>query len=256
MAPFPASRFPLARFADENARAEGDALAALERILDAHAGRVAAVLIEPIQSEGGDRHASPAFFERVQALAEQAGAAFMLDEVQTGVGITGTLWAHEQLELPRPPDLVAFGKKMQMGGFFATAPYCRSRSSVACTRRGTATARGRCSRPPSSTRSPTTGSARTSARPAPTSSPSLEDLGDAPPGAGDRAARSRLPARVRPADARGPRRLPQARAAPGRLRVLHGDALGPAPAAPRDDPVAQVDEAVGVFDEVLAELAA
>jgi 4-aminobutyrate aminotransferase/(S)-3-amino-2-methylpropionate transaminase len=122
-APFPARRFPLAQHAEENARTEAGALAELEKILDAHAGRVAAVLIEPVQSEGGDRHASPAFFRRVQELATAAGAAFVLDEVQTGVGMSGTLWAHEQLELPRPPDMVCFGKKMQMGGFFATAPY-------------------------------------------------------------------------------------------------------------------------------------
>ncbi|WP_437780265.1 aminotransferase class III-fold pyridoxal phosphate-dependent enzyme [Sorangium sp. So ce1097] len=122
-APFPASRFPLARYAAENDRAEAEALAALERILDAHEGRVAALIVEPVQSEGGDRHASPVFFRRVQELAGKAGAAFVLDEVQTGLGISGTLWAHEQLDLPRPPDLVCFGKKMQMGGFFATAAY-------------------------------------------------------------------------------------------------------------------------------------
>ena len=123
MAPFPANRFPLALHGEENARAEDEAIEELTRILSAREGRVAAVLIEPIQSEGGDRHASPAFYRRVQALAKGAGAAFVLDEVQTGVGITGSLWAHQALDLPSPPDLVAFGKKMQMGGFFATAPY-------------------------------------------------------------------------------------------------------------------------------------
>jgi 4-aminobutyrate aminotransferase/(S)-3-amino-2-methylpropionate transaminase len=120
MAPFPVNRWPLERHADDNARAEDDALVALERILDQHRGRVAAIIVEPVQSEGGDNHASPSFFRGVQALATQAGAAFALDEVQTGVGITGRLWAHEWLELPRPPDLVCFGKKMQLGGFFAT----------------------------------------------------------------------------------------------------------------------------------------
>lgn len=119
--PFPANRFPLARHAEDNERAERASLAELERVLDAHEGRVAAVVVEPIQSEGGDRHASPAFFQGVQRLAARAGAAFVLDEVQTGVGITGTLWAHEQLALAEPPDLVTFGKKMQLGGFFAKA---------------------------------------------------------------------------------------------------------------------------------------
>jgi 4-aminobutyrate aminotransferase/(S)-3-amino-2-methylpropionate transaminase len=123
MAPFPASRFPLARHAEENARTEEAALQALERILDAAKEKVAAVLVEPIQSEGGDRHASPAFFRKVQSLAAASGAAFVLDEVQTGVGMSGTLWAHEQLDLPRAPDMVCFGKKMQIGGFFAAPPF-------------------------------------------------------------------------------------------------------------------------------------
>lgn len=124
--PFPANRWPLDRFADENAQAEADALRDLERVLDGHAGKVAVVLVEPIQSEGGDRHASPAFFRAVQALSNDAGAAFMLDEVQTGVAITGKLWCHEHFDLPRAPDLVSFGKKMQMGGFFAAKDYAIS----------------------------------------------------------------------------------------------------------------------------------
>ncbi|MSP56152.1 MAG: aminotransferase class III-fold pyridoxal phosphate-dependent enzyme [Myxococcales bacterium] len=123
MVTFPANRFPLARFAEENAKAEAYSLAELSRVLDQYAGRVAAVLVEPMQSEGGDRHASAAFFRGVQRLAGDAGAALILDEVQTGVAITGTMWAHEQLDLPRPPDLVTFGKKMQLGGFFATSDY-------------------------------------------------------------------------------------------------------------------------------------
>ncbi|MSP25956.1 MAG: aminotransferase class III-fold pyridoxal phosphate-dependent enzyme [Myxococcales bacterium] len=117
---FPVSRWPLERYADENAAAEARSLAQLERVLDGHVGKVAAILVEPIQSEGGDRHASGAFFRAVQQLAAAAGAALVLDEVQTGVGITGSYWAHEQLELPRPPELMTFGKKMQMGGFFVT----------------------------------------------------------------------------------------------------------------------------------------
>lgn len=120
---FPASRHPRARYAEDNARAEAAALVELERVLDAHAGRVAAVLIEPIQSEGGDRHASAGFFQAVQAMTHRAGAAYILDEVQTGGGMSGTMWLHEQLDLPTPPDMVVFGKKMQMGGFFATDEY-------------------------------------------------------------------------------------------------------------------------------------
>ena len=117
--PFPTNRWPLDQYAEENAQAEAESLAALEQVLYRHHGRVAAVLVEPVQAEGGDRHASPAFFRAVQALAGQVGAALILDEVQTGCGLTGRLWAHEAFSLPRPPELVTFGKKMQMGGFFA-----------------------------------------------------------------------------------------------------------------------------------------
>ena len=123
IAPFPANRFPLERYADENAAHEAESLAELERIFDTYAGRVASLLVEPMQSEGGDRHASPAFFRAVQKLCDQADVAFILDEVQTGMGISGTLWTHEQFDLPHPPDMVAFGKKMQMGGFFANDAY-------------------------------------------------------------------------------------------------------------------------------------
>src|SRR6185295_4909840 len=72
-APFPANRFPLALHTEENGRAEAAAIADLEKILETYRGRVAAILVEPMQSEGGDRHASPAFYRRVQELATAAG---------------------------------------------------------------------------------------------------------------------------------------------------------------------------------------
>ncbi|EYF04666.1 Hypothetical protein CAP_4342 [Chondromyces apiculatus DSM 436] len=123
IAPFPANRFPLARYADENAAREAEALSALEQILDEYGPRVAGVLVEPVQSEGGDRHASAEFFRGVQALCKKAGCALILDEVQTGGGISGTMWTHEQFGLEHAPNLVVFGKKLQMGGFFATDDY-------------------------------------------------------------------------------------------------------------------------------------
>jgi 4-aminobutyrate aminotransferase/(S)-3-amino-2-methylpropionate transaminase len=122
-APFPAARWPLAEHAEANAAREADALVEIERIFDAHAGRVAAVIVEPMQSEGGDRHASAGFFAKLQAMARAAGAALIFDEVQTGAGISGSLWCHEQFALPHPPDLVTFGKKMQLGGCFCGPEY-------------------------------------------------------------------------------------------------------------------------------------
>ena len=119
VAPFPAQRWPLEQHQEENERAEQQAITTLIELLEQHAGRVAAVLVEPVQSEGGDRHAAASFFRKVRALTAEAGAALILDEVQTGTGISGSLWCHSQFDLPAPPDLVTFGKKMQLGGFFA-----------------------------------------------------------------------------------------------------------------------------------------
>jgi len=58
------------------------------------------------------------FFRQLQKIANDNGAAFMVDEVQTGGGPTGTFWAHEVWNLPKPPDVVSFSKKMMTGGYF------------------------------------------------------------------------------------------------------------------------------------------
>jgi 4-aminobutyrate aminotransferase/(S)-3-amino-2-methylpropionate transaminase len=121
VAPFPASRFPLADFAETNRTAEARSLAAVEQYLQA--GDVAAVLVEPIQGEGGDRHASPAFFQGLRTLCTRYGAAFIVDEVQTGGGATGAFWAHTAWNLDSPPDMVTFSKKMQVGGFYLRADF-------------------------------------------------------------------------------------------------------------------------------------
>ncbi len=116
--PFPASRFPLDAHADTNREAEARSLEAVEAAL--RAGDVAALIVEPIQGEGGDRHASADFFRALRRLTSEHGCAFIVDEVQTGGGATGRWWAHEAWGLAEPPDLVTFSKKMQIGGY-----YCR-----------------------------------------------------------------------------------------------------------------------------------
>jgi L-lysine 6-transaminase len=59
----------------------------------------------------------PEFLRAMQDLCRDNDALFVLDEVQTGVGLTGTAWAHQQLGLE--PDVVAFAKKVQLGGIMA-----------------------------------------------------------------------------------------------------------------------------------------
>jgi 4-aminobutyrate aminotransferase / (S)-3-amino-2-methylpropionate transaminase len=114
--PFPANRFPLDVYANENREAEARSLATIESVLRSFNNTVAALIVEPIQGEGGDRHASPAFFRALRAMLTQYEAAFIVDEVQTGLGATGTFWAHEQWHLAEPPDVVTWSKKFQLGG--------------------------------------------------------------------------------------------------------------------------------------------
>lgn len=75
---------------------------------------IAAIIIEPIQGEGGDNHFRPEFLQQLRFLADENECLLIFDEVQTGVGITGTMWVHEQMNVQ--PDILVFGKKMQVCG--------------------------------------------------------------------------------------------------------------------------------------------
>ncbi|MDI6401669.1 L-lysine 6-transaminase [Balneolaceae bacterium ANBcel3] len=77
---------------------------------------IAAIIIEPIQGEGGDNHFRPEFHQALRDLADEHEALLIYDEVQTGVGITGKFWAHEHYV---KPDIMAFGKKAQICGMLA-----------------------------------------------------------------------------------------------------------------------------------------
>jgi L-lysine 6-transaminase len=78
---------------------------------------VAALIIEPIQGEGGDNHFRPELFRRLRGLADELEFLLIFDEVQTGVGLTGSMWCWQQMGVE--PDLFAFGKKTQVCGFAA-----------------------------------------------------------------------------------------------------------------------------------------
>lgn len=98
--------------------AEAESIACAERFFDERAGDVAAILVEPIQAEGGDRHLRPEFLRELRRLADEREALLIFDEVQTGLGITGSWWAYQQLGVT--PDIVCFAKKMQVGGIFVS----------------------------------------------------------------------------------------------------------------------------------------
>lgn len=114
----PALRFPVdAAELARVAKAERQSLDEIKAAFHADPHGIAAIIIEPIQAEGGDNHFRPEFLKAVQSLAHENDALFIVDEVQSGVGLTGSFWAHQQLGIR--PDLLAFGKKMQVCGCLA-----------------------------------------------------------------------------------------------------------------------------------------
>ena len=96
---------------------EHEALAAARAAFAQHPHDIACFLMEPIQGEGGDHHFRPEFLQAMQALCHEHDALFVLDEVQSGAGMTGSAWAFQQLGVQ--PDVVAFGKKTQVCGVMA-----------------------------------------------------------------------------------------------------------------------------------------
>jgi 4-aminobutyrate aminotransferase/(S)-3-amino-2-methylpropionate transaminase len=117
-ATFPLLKYPLEENIAENEAIEQAALDEVEHLIKTHHLPPAAMIIEPIQSEGGDNHASPAFFQKLRDLALKHNVLFIVDEVQTGVGATGKFWAHEHWNLETPPDMVSFSKKAQAAGYY------------------------------------------------------------------------------------------------------------------------------------------
>ncbi|PLB37994.1 4-aminobutyrate transaminase gatA [Aspergillus candidus] len=124
-ATFPTLKYPLEEHVQENAQEEKRCLEEVERLIQEFHNPVAAVVVEPIQSEGGDNHASPAFFRGLREITQRHQVLFIVDEVQTGVGATGKFWAHDHWNLPTPPDMVTFSKKAQAAGYYYGNPALR-----------------------------------------------------------------------------------------------------------------------------------
>ncbi|KAK2587998.1 hypothetical protein KPH14_004074 [Odynerus spinipes] len=122
IASFPEYRYPLEENVRENQQEDKRCLAEVEELIEKYKTEkktpVAGVIIEPIQAEGGDNHASPEFFQELRRITSKHGVALLIDEVQTGGGPTGKMWCHEYFNLESPPDVVTFSKKMQMGGYY------------------------------------------------------------------------------------------------------------------------------------------
>ena len=80
---------------------------------------IACIILEPIQGEGGDNHFRNDYLVKLKEIALDNDILLIYDEVQTGVGITGKMWAHQNFSDDARPDIISFGKKTQCCGIFA-----------------------------------------------------------------------------------------------------------------------------------------
>ncbi|MBV5298892.1 MAG: 4-aminobutyrate--2-oxoglutarate transaminase [Rhodoferax sp.] len=113
--PFPGEIFH-ARFPDAvHGASVDDSIASVESIFknDVEASRVAAIIVEPVQGEGGFNVAPFDFLQRLRALCDQHGILLIADEIQTGAGRTGTWFAMEQSGVA--PDMTTMAKSMAGG---------------------------------------------------------------------------------------------------------------------------------------------
>lgn len=114
----PSMRFPLN---EENLRAvieaEQISIRQIKEEIRTYGDDIAAIIIEPIQGEGGDNHFRKEFLEELRTIAYENDMMLIFDEVQTGLGLTGKMWAHQHFV---QPDMIAFGKKTQVCGFLCS----------------------------------------------------------------------------------------------------------------------------------------
>jgi L-lysine 6-transaminase len=113
--PNPKIRFPLdGENLEAVVRDEEKSLSLLRKAIEASPEDIAAIIIEPIQGEGGDNHFRGEFIRELKAIADKWEVFLIFDEIQTGMGATGRWWACEHFDML--PDIIVFGKKTQVCG--------------------------------------------------------------------------------------------------------------------------------------------
>lgn len=113
----PKIKFPLEKNLKEVMALEAQAIDEIYAAIRANKDDIALIILEPIQGEGGDNQFRKEFFVKLREIADENEILLMLDEVQTGIGLTGKMWAHEHFV---KPDIISFGKKMQVCGIMAS----------------------------------------------------------------------------------------------------------------------------------------
>jgi len=113
----PTVKFPLEDQNLANAiQTEEASIAQIKQAFAENKDDICAIIVEPIQSEGGDNHLREEFLIQLRTLADENEVFLIYDEVQTGVGLTGKFWCHQHYSEKARPDILAFGKKMQVCG--------------------------------------------------------------------------------------------------------------------------------------------
>ena len=93
---------------------EKQAISEIENAVSKNPDDIAGLIIEPIQGEGGDNHFRKEFFLELRRLCDKYEMMFIIDEIESGVGLTAKMWAHDHFDFK--PDILAFGKKTQVCG--------------------------------------------------------------------------------------------------------------------------------------------
>ncbi len=125
----PKLRFPVTQqVLEEVKRQEQQAIEEIEILLKDRGEECAAIIIEPIQGEGGDNHFRGAFLKELRTLADRYDVMLIFDEIQSGCGLTGKRWAYEHFDVV--PDIVAFGKKTQVCGIMVSSKVDRVKDNV------------------------------------------------------------------------------------------------------------------------------
>ena len=101
------------------AAAEARTMVEIDAAFERHADKIACILIEPMQGEGGDRHFRSEFLQALRRIADEREALLIYDEVQTGFFGSGKAWLWQHMGVA--PDITCFGKKTQVCGIYANS---------------------------------------------------------------------------------------------------------------------------------------
>ncbi len=113
----PKVTFPIEDNLEKIKKAEEQAVNEIMDAIKNNKDDIAALIIEPIQGEGGDNFFRKEFFEKLREITLQNEILLIFDEVQTGFGLTGKFWASDYYV---QPDIISFGKKAQVCGIMAS----------------------------------------------------------------------------------------------------------------------------------------